>query len=595
LISKTLSLKKRTHNCGELRISDVDKTVTIMGWVHRRRDLGGLIFLDIRDREGIVQVVFNPETDGELHKKASELKSEYVVSITGKVMKRPEGTLNPKLPTGEIDILALELDVLNISATPPINIVAETANVDEMTRLKYRYLDLRTSRMQSNIKLRAKVTKIVRNYLDENNFLDIETPILINSTPEGARDYLVPSRLHGGKFYALPQSPQIFKQLLMASGFERYYQIARCFRDEDQRADRQPEFTQIDMEMSFVERDDVLKLTEGLMYRVFKEAINVELPLPFPRLTHEEAMSFYGIDKPDLRFGMKMETLNDIFQDVDFTVFKQVLENKGVIKGIKVEGFGGASRKKIDDLNARAKELGAGGLFTVKIEKEGIKSSLAKYLSPEHIEKLKERFSAVTDDMLLLIAGEKSIVEPVMGEIRLQLGRELGLIKEGTFSMLWVIDFPLFKFNKEENRIEAEHHAFTSPLPEDVEYLDTEPLRVRASSYDLVLNGTELGSGSIRIHRRDIQEKVFKLMGLSEEEADLKFGFLLRAFEYGTPPHGGIAPGLDRLVMLMAGEKSIRDVIPFAKSQTASCPLTGAPVKVSDSQLKELKIKVDGE
>ncbi|OQA14703.1 MAG: Aspartate--tRNA ligase [bacterium ADurb.Bin363] len=584
--------KKRTHTCGELRASDIGKEVTLMGWVHRRRDLGGLIFIDLRDREGITQVVFNPEKYKEIHEKAGELKNEYVIAVGGQVSPRPDGIVNPKLSTGEIEVLVKDLDILNTCPTPPITVSSEV-RPDEITRLKYRYLDLRTGRMQSNIKLRANITKATRDYLAENGFLEIETPILINSTPEGARDYLVPSRLYPGKFYALPQSPQIFKQLLMVSGFDRYYQIARCFRDEDQRADRQPEFTQIDIEMSFVERDDVLDMAEGLMTRIFKDVLNIDIPRPFPRLSHEQAISRYGIDKPDIRYDMKMEDLGEIFKDSAFKAFSETITSGGIIKGIKVEGYGGASRKKLDDLNEKAKEMGAKALFWIVFTEDNIKSSIKKFLRPEDIENLKKKFSVSPNDLVLILADKKEIVHRIFGEFRIFLTEELGLIKYGDFKFLWVIDFPLFTYNKEEDRIDAEHHAFTSPLPEDIEFLDTDPLKVRASSYDLVLNGVELGSGSIRIHRRDIQEKVFKIMGLTMEEADVKFGFLLRALEYGSPPHGGIAPGLDRLVMLMAGEKTIRDVIAFPKTQTAFCPLTGAPVTVSEKQLGELKIKLD--
>ncbi|MEQ8187542.1 MAG: aspartate--tRNA ligase [Candidatus Eremiobacterota bacterium] len=584
-------LKKRTHNCGELRITDTGKSVTLMGWVHRRRDLGGLIFIDLRDREGITQVVFNPEKYKDIHEQAGELKSEYVISVTGEVCARPEGTINTKLPTGEVDILAGELIILNTCPTPPINISGDS-RVDEMTRLKYRYLDLRTQRMQSNIKLRASVTRSARNYLEENGFLEIETPVFINSTPEGARDYLVPSRIHRGKFYALPQSPQLFKQLLMVSGFEKYYQIARCFRDEDQRADRQPEFTQIDMEMSFVEREDVLNITEGLMRRIFKDVLHVDLPVPFLRLKHRDAIDWYGIDKPDLRYGMKIEDLSDIFKDSQFNAFKENIQGGGVVRGIKAENFSSASRKKFDELNEKAKELGAKALSWISFTGGDIKSSIKKFLTPEDIENLKSRFSVSDNDVILIVSDKREVASRVLGEIRISLAQELGLIKEGEFSFLWVVDFPLFSYNEEEKKIDAEHHAFTCPLTEDVEYLDSDPLKVRASSYDLVLNGTELGSGSIRIHRKDIQEKIFTIMGLTAEEAEYKFGFLLKALEYGAPPHGGIAPGLDRLVMLMAGEKSIRDVIAFPKTQTAACPLTGAPVAVSERQLKELNIKV---
>jgi len=591
-LENSLKLKKRTAKCGELRKSDSGKSVILMGWVHKRRDLGGLIFIDLRDREGLVQVVFNPEKDKELHEKAASLKSEYVIAVTGEVSPRPEGMVNSNLPTGEIEVLGKDLDILNISAVPPFNLTVE-GGVDEINRLKYRYLDLRTARMQRNIKLRSRVVKATRDYLEEHGFLEIETPMLIKSTPEGARDYLVPSRIYPGKFYALPQSPQIYKQLLMASGFERYYQIARCFRDEAQRADRQPEFTQIDLEMSFVERDDVLELGEGLILRIFKETLGMELPHPFPRITYGEAISSYGVDKPDMRFDMKIKDLGDIFRGSDFKVFSDALHGGGLIKGIKVAGQGEMSRKQLDSLTEKVKEMGAGGLLWIKYyEKENdLKSSFKKFLSPEDIEKLREVFSLSDKDLVLIVAHKKAC--EILGELRLSLAHELKLIQEGEFKFLWVIDFPLFEYNEEEKCIQAVHHPFTSPMPEDMKYLNEEPLKVRAASYDLVLNGVELGSGSIRIHRRDIQEKMFEILGLSSEEIEKRFGFLLKAFEYGAPPHGGIAPGLDRLVMMMAGEKTIRDVIAFPKTQTAYCPMSETPTEVAREQLEELRLKTD--
>ena len=590
MISQTL--KRRTHTCGELGLAYLDEQVTVMGWVHRRRDLGGVIFLEVRDSEGIVQVVFSPEEDKELHCKAGELKVEYVVSISGKVLKRPEGTVNKKLSTGKVEILAEELFILNKSITPPIKIASEST-VDEFTRMRYRYLDLRTTRMHSNIKFRALATKFVRDYLEEKGFLEIETPVLINSTPEGARDYLVPSRVHPGKYYALPQSPQIFKQLLMVSGFERYYQIARCFRDEDLRADRQPEFTQIDLEMAFVERDDVLKVAEGLMASIFKSLLNIKIPRPFPRLTHKEAMASYGIDKPDLRYGMKMEELTDIFEDTSFDLFRQVIKKGGIIKGFRLEE--NLSRKKLNKFNSKAIKRGATGIFWISFEGDNVRSSFKKFLTEELVEKIKKKFSINNKPcMILIIAGEKNISEEILGSFRIKLAEKLDIIKEGIYRFVWIIDFPLFKYDKEEGRIEAEHHAFTSPLTEDIKYLSEDPLKVRASSYDLVLNGNELASGSIRIHKREVQEEVFKIMGLSSEEVKRKFGFLLEAFEYGTPPHGGMAFGFDRLLMLMTKARNIREVIAFPKNQSASCPLTGAPVAVSEGQLKELNINQAG-
>jgi len=591
-LENTLKLKKRSCKCGELRKSHGGKSVTLMGWVHKRRDLGGLIFIDLRDREGLVQVVFNPEKDKELHEKAASLKSEYVIAVTGEVSPRPEGMINPNLPTGEIEVLGKELDILNISAVPPFNLTVE-GGVDEINRLKYRYLDLRTARMQRNIKLRSRVVKATRDYLEEHGFLEIETPMLIKSTPEGARDYLVPSRIYPGKFYALPQSPQIYKQLLMASGFERYYQIARCFRDEAQRADRQPEFTQIDLEMSFVERDDVLDLGEGLILRIFKETLGIELPHPFPRITYSEAISSYGVDKPDMRFDMKIKDLGDIFRNSEFKVFSDSLHGGGLIKGIKVAGQGEMSRKQLDSITEKAKEMGAGGLLWIKYYESDndLKSSFKKFLRPEDIEKLREVFSLANKDLLLIVAHKKAC--EILGELRLSLAHDLKLIPEGEFKFLWVIDFPLFEYNEEEKCIQAVHHPFTSPMPEDMKYLNEETLKVRAASYDLVLNGVELGSGSIRIHRRDIQEKMFEILGLSSEEIEERFGFLLKAFEYGAPPHGGIAPGLDRLVMMMAGEKTIRDVIAFPKTQTAYCPMSETPTEVDRKQLEELRLKTD--
>lgn len=587
--SNNNSIKKRTHNCGELNISHANINIFITGWVHRRRDLGGVIFLEVRDRTGIVQVMFDCDKESELYKRVSTVKSEYVVTIGGEVLRRPKGTENPNLLTGAIEIYGDDLYIINDSLNPPINIFS-AATQDEFTRLKYRYLDLRTTRMQTNIQLRARATKIVRDYLAREGFLEIETPMLINSTPEGARDYLVPSRVFPGRFFALPQSPQIFKQLLMTSGFERYYQIARCFRDEDLRADRQPEFTQIDFEMSFVERDDVLEIAEGMMVYLFDKIFRIKLERPFPRITHAEAMSCYGTDKPDLRYGMKIEDLTDIFANSEFRVFRNVIASGGVIKGIKVEKGHEFSKKRLDKLNKKAQELGATGLISIKFEDGKIKSSVEKYVSQDELEKLKAKFSVMEEEVVLIIAGEKKMSERVLGELRMHLAEKLSLIKKEDFKFLWVIDFPLFSFNEKEKRIDSEHHPFTAPLPEDIHYLKTDPLKARAGSYDLVLNGSELASGSIRIHKRDIQEEIFKIIGISQEEAMKKFGFLLEAFEYGTPPHGGMAFGFDRLVMIMAGEKSIREVIAFPKTQTAFCPLTGAPVTVADSQLKDLKL-----
>jgi aspartyl-tRNA synthetase len=583
---------KRTHTCGVLNKNDAGQIVTLVGWVHSRRDHGGLIFIDMRDRTGLTQVVFNPtETGVELFKEAEKLRSEFVLTLTGQVNLRPAGTENPKLPTGAIEVVATKFEVLNPSKTLPFEVADET-EVNEETRLKYRYLDLRRPRMKNNLIFRYKTVKVIRDYLDNQGFVEVETPILTKSTPEGARDYLVPSRVHPQMFFALPQSPQLFKQMLMVAGMEKYFQIAKCFRDEDLRADRQPEHTQIDMEMSFVSQEDIFALVEGLMSTVFKQMMKVELKTPFPRLTYAEAKSKYGSDKPDLRFGLEIRDITEIVKDTEFKVFAEVAKNKGVIRAICAPGIAGYSRKEIDDLTKLANEFGAKGLAWFKITAQGIDSPIAKFFKPEVLAALKETMQAKENDLILIVADIPKVVTESLGRLRLHLGEKLSLINKKEFNFLWVVDFPMFQYNDEEKRWESEHHPFTAPNYDDVDYFETDPGKMRSQSYDLVLNGTEIASGSIRIHRKEIQERVFKALGIGAEEAKEKFGFLLEAFEYGAPPHGGIAPGLDRLVTIMLGETSIREVIAFPKTQKAICLLTDAPGPVGEKQLRELHIKL---
>ncbi len=593
-IKKGMIFKKRTHTCGELRATDVGKIVTLNGWVDRRRDLGGLIFIDLRDKYGKTQIVFSPQHNIEAYQIAKELKSEYVISVTGKVERRPKGAENSSLPTGEIDVIVEEVQILSKSETLPF-LIEDDINVSEELRLKYRYLDLRRPIMQSNLITRHKMSQIVRKYFDENNFLEIETSFLVKSTPEGARDFLVPSRIHPGKFYALPQSPQLYKQILMVAGFDRYFQIVKCFRDEDLRADRQPEFTQIDIEMSFVTEEDVFNIVEGLMVRLFKEIKGIEIPTPFPRITYKEAIERYGTDKPDLRFDLKIVNVTDIFRTTDFKIFKETIENGGIICGLNLQGCGNYSRKQIDELTTLAKNYGAGGLVHFKVENGQLDSPVARYFSKFSLEKLKERMNSKDGDLIILVSDQPQKVYPILGNMRVELGRRLNLIDEDEFKLAWIVDFPLFEWDEEEKRWVSVHHPFTSLKLEDLDLLETDPGRVRSRAYDLILNGNEIAGGSIRIHDAELQKKIFKLLGISDEEARLKFGFLLEAFKYGPPPHGGIAFGFDRLVMLFTGMKSIRDVIAFPKTSSAISLMDESPSEVDPKQLEELHIQIKRE
>ncbi|MBO8141446.1 MAG: aspartate--tRNA ligase [Firmicutes bacterium] len=582
---------QRTHGCGELRLGHVGQDVVLNGWVHRRRDHGGLIFIDLRDRSGIVQVVFNPQVDAAAYEAADGLRNEYVVSIRGRVRRRVPGAENPQLPTGEIEVDGMAVAVLSRAKPLPFSLDGR-AEVDEAVRLRYRPLDLRRPAMQRIAILRHRVAMAVRTFLDREGFLEIETPILTRSTPEGARDYLVPSRVHPGKFFALPQSPQLFKQLLMVAGMERYFQIARCFRDEDLRADRQPEFTQIDAEMSFVDVDDVLDVMERLIVHVFREAAGIELPTPFPRLSYDEAIDRYGSDKPDLRFGMELADVSSAVAGSGFQVFDRALSAGGRVKALTVPGGAAMSRREIDQLVELAIQWGAKGLAWIAVHEDGVRSPIAKFFEPQAMDGLLRAAGAGKGDLVLLAADRRETAAEILGRFRLRLGRELFRPDPMQFACAWIVDWPLLQRNAETGRLEPANHPFTAPVDEDIPLLSTDPERVRAKAYDLVVNGYELGGGSIRIHRRDLQETVFRTIGLSGEEAADKFGFLLEAFEYGAPPHGGIAFGLDRLVMLLAGTDNIRDVIAFPKTQNASCLLTGAPSAVSEEQLRELHIRV---
>lgn len=583
---------KRTHRCGELSAANVGETVTIMGWVQKNRNKGGLVFVDVRDRSGIIQVVFDEgSVDAALIEKAAKLRSEYVVAVVGKVAKR-SGAVNENIATGEIEIIPEELRVLSESETPPFQI-EENSKTKEEVRLKYRYLDLRRPDMQRNLMMRSKVATLARQFMANEGFLEIETPVLIGSTPEGARDYLVPSRVHQGHFYALPQSPQLFKQLLMCSGYDRYFQIAKCFRDEDLRADRQPEFTQMDMELSFVDVDDVIDVNERFLAMLFKEVLGVEVPLPIPRMTWQEAMDRYGSDKPDTRFGMELVNVTDVVKDSEFVVFKGAIENGGTVRGINAKGQGGMARKKIDKLVDYAKDYGAKGLAYIAIHEDGtVKSSFAKFMTEDEQKNLIQAMDGENGDLLLFAADKNKVVWDVLGALRLELARQMDLLDKNEYKFMWITEFPLLEWSEEENRYTAMHHPFTMLMEEDIPLIESGDLgKIRAKAYDIVLNGNEIGGGSVRIHQNDIQEKMFEMLGFTKDAAYKQFGFLLNAFKYGVPPHAGLAYGLDRLVMLMAKVDSIRDVIAFPKVKDASCLMTESPSVVSEQQLEELGLE----
>ncbi len=586
-----MKFERRTHTCGELRENNAGEKVVLNGWVDRRRDLGGLIFIWLRDRYGITQIAFEPENK-DAFDIAKDIRSEFVLSVEGEVRRRPAEAVNAELETGKIDVLVKKVIVLNEAETPPFAI-KDNIDAFEDLRLKFRYLDLRRPALQKNLLLRHKLAQLTRKYFDENKFIEVETPVLMKSTPEGARDYLVPSRLHKGRFYALPQSPQTYKQLLMVSGLDRYFQIVKCFRDEDLRADRQPEFTQIDVEMSFVDSEDVFEMVEGFMKVLFKEIWNKELQLPLPRLSFDEAMERYGSDKPDTRFGLELKTLNNVFSQSEFKVFKEQVKSGGIISGLLAEGCAGYSRNQLDTLTDFVKGLGAAGLVWLKVKGESIEAPVAKFFSDEEKSNLISEIGAKDGDLILIISGPKIKSLTVMGYLRMEMAKRLELVKKDTEpALLWTTDFPLFEWDDETQRFYAMHHPFTSPVVDDIQYMESDPGRVRARAYDLVLNGTEIAGGSIRIHNSELQSKMFRALGISEEEAEQKFGFLLNAFKYGAPPHGGIAFGFDRTAMIFAGEDSIREVIAFPKTASAVSLMDSSPSPVSEDQLKELHIKL---
>ncbi|MBW2569524.1 MAG: aspartate--tRNA ligase [Deltaproteobacteria bacterium] len=587
----TLGKMRRTHNCCELGAESLGMEVVLMGWVLRRRDHGGVIFVDLRDREGITQVVFNPVENQKVHEKAHSIRSEYVIGIRGKVNKRPEGMTNQTLKTGEIEIMVDELKIFNAAETPPF-LIEDKVDVSENIRLKYRHLDLRRPQLQKNIIMRHKASASVRQYLNKNGFLDIETPVLTRSTPEGARDYLVPSRVNPGQFYALPQSPQLFKQLLMISGFDRYYQIVRCFRDEDLRADRQPEFTQIDLEMSFVGEEDIINVSEGMVKSLFKDVLEKEINTPFSRMTYGDAVNRFGLDKPDIRFGLELKDVSDIVEGSGFKVFSSVVKKGGIVKALNAKGCVDFSRKEIDDLAEFTAIYRAKGLAWIKVREDSWQSPIAKFFTDKEKEELTRRIDMEPGDLIFFVADQPNVTNEALGHLRNHLGKKLGLIDENEFKFIWITHFPLLEYDETEKRYQALHHPFTAPFEEDYELLKDDPLSVKSRAYDLVLNGSEIGGGSIRIHQRKVQEKVFEALGMDRKTYEEKFGFLLSALDSGAPPHGGIAFGLDRLVMILCGQPSIRDVIAFPKTQKAACLLTNAPSETSKAQLDELSLKV---